>query len=83
MPKFCLLLCCLSNVFEGFHKIRRDFVVCFQNLADEKVLQVFGCSPIDFTCDRQPYDFAEHSNRNNTDYFYKYPRPDTCNQIID
>ena len=32
-----------------------------------KVLQVFGYSLIDYTCDKQPYDFVEYYNRNITD----------------
>ena len=35
--KICLLLRCISSLSKDIHKIRRDFVVCYQNLADEKV----------------------------------------------
>ena len=61
---FSLLFRCISIFFKDFHKIRRDFVVCFQNFGRQKieVLQVFGCSLINFTSDTQPYNFVAHLN---------------------
>ena len=41
LPKFCLLVCCVPSFFEEFHKIRRGFAVCFQNLTDEKLMKFY------------------------------------------
>ena len=39
MPNIFLLLWCFSSFFKEIHKIRRGFVVCFQNLAYEKQMK--------------------------------------------
>ena len=60
----------------SYRKLGENLLVLFisrQTKFKYEVLQVFGCSPISFTCDRQTYNFTARYIKNNTDYFYTYP----------
>ena len=57
---------CPDVVFSTYHsgnlndsELEETHHSCFQSLANiDKILQVFGCSSFNFTCDRNLYNFA-------------------------
>ena len=64
----------LGGIFSLLPKLGRRKII--------KVLQVFGCSLIKFTSDRQIYNFAAHYNKNKADYVSVSPRRVSSWQII-
>ena len=69
----CLNFVCSCDVFQvspkNFMKNKAGFGSLLSKLGRrklKKVLLVFGCSQINFTSGRRPYNFVAHYNRNNT-----------------